>query len=593
MNSELALKIMRKYGFSSVNDSPYLSLINNRIGVSFIFSDICFGTIERTCLFTDYKRFERFLNVYRVYIDRGKNEGVELRLDDYSALFPTVFFVKNRKRVLSNELLLGVVDKKLQTEIDVLKTVARNLLNYYVDVSSGQVEYINNVSLMKNMLLKKERILYDEINKIKKNVGIKRRAPVKEHVFRYDDSFLARYEDYLKKAKTKEHVVSLILNLWNLNKKLELSKDYYESKADIIELGEKIRLVDAKIDYVRSLKGKKGLFVNLKATLKQIDAHFVGRKVDSAYVDKELGKVIRKYSMYEKLSIYSLDDYLKEAYLYDNYEHLANKYSNEKNDYKSSGEIVAGLRKAYQLLGFNERRVLTLFNSKYRSIFDLILEIPDFNQWPNKKLVKYLEGIESVSRFKEECIDELCVRLSLDFNKEIKEKYFVDINFKSFKFFVQDMVKLLIIFKNINDRMILNGDMILYADLNSISSLRNKYVYYLDDGTNNVLGNAKTKNRIIGIFNVLSGTPVLYSPYMLDFGDLYDKSSRLIKEMRNNKIGIVVDVNDVIIMRDNKLSDVYYYKNVLDSFNGVSVVTDIKYIDKVRYCNFTIRKREE
>ena len=70
------------------------------------------------------------------------------------------------------------------------------MLNYYVDVSSGQVEYINNVSLMKNMLLKKERILYDEINKIKKNVGIKRRAPVKEHVFRYDDSFLARYEDY-------------------------------------------------------------------------------------------------------------------------------------------------------------------------------------------------------------------------------------------------------------------------------------------------------------------------------------------------------------------------------------------------------------
>ena len=140
---------------------------------------------------------------------------------------------------------------------------------------------------------------------------------------------------------------------------------------------------------------------------------------------------------------------------------------------------------------------------------------------------------------------------------------------------------------------LMNGDMILYADLNSISSLRNKYVYYLDDGTNNVLGNAKTKNRIIGIFNVLSGTPVLYSPYMLDFGDLYDKSSRLIKEMRNNTIGIVVDVNDVIIMRDNKLSDVYYYKNVLDSFNGVSVVTDIKYIDKVRYCNFTIQKREE
>ena len=206
-------------------------------------------------------------------------------------------------------------------------------------------------------------------------------------------------------------------------------------------------------------------------------------------------------------------------------------------------------------------------------------------------MTKYLEEIEEVSRFKEECIDELCIRLVQETNRKIKEKYFTDINFKSFKYFVQDMVKLLIVLKNINDKMTLKSDLKLFMDFDSLTALNNKYVYYLEDNSNSVIGDAITKKRLIGVFKILRETPVLYSPYNLDFGNLYDKNSRRISEVSNNKIGLIIDVNDVKIMRDRKLSEVYDYENIKEEKNGVFVVTDIKYRNKISYCNFTIYKR--
>ena len=590
MNYDLALKLLKKYGFNSINDSPYLSCINNRFGVAIKYIDRCFGKIERTFLFDDEKKMDAFLKLYRRYLDYGKRNEICIQVDDYRVMFPNVVFVKEGKLVLNEELLEGLVSKEKCNNLEKLKIVARNLLNYYLDLSSRQVEYINKVNVMKNILINKERILQEELRKIKKGKKEVKVTAVKEEVFKYDDSLYRSYEEYLNKVVTEEHAKKLIVNLWNFNKKLEYSNEYYDSLANILEIGKKIKIVDNKIAYVKSLKGKNLLLVNVNANLKQIEVKYDNEKIDLSFKDEQLDKVKKKYELFDKISIYYLDDYLKEAYLYDNYDYLANKYKSD-NSNRINKDIINELRKSYQLLSFNERRVLTLFNSKYKNIFDLILEIPDFSEWSNKKMTKYLEGIESVSRFKEECIDELCVRLVQEINKPIREKYFIDINFKSFKFFVQDMVNLLIGLKNINDKMILDGDIQLFMEFNNISSLKSKYVYYLSDNSNSIVYNAITKKHTMGVFKVLNGSPVLYSPYSLDFGDLYDKNSRRIMEASNSRISLVVDVNDVKITRDKKISEVYYFENRIEEKNGINVVTDIRYRNKLNYYNFTICKR--
>lgn len=589
MNGEKALKVFKKYGFNSTNSSPYLCSIGNRIGVSFKYNDNRFGLIERSTFFDNLYELDTFLKLYRNYLDNGKSEHIYMLLDNYQVMFPNLIYAEDDKAVLNDEMVYKTRNKDDLSELEKLKLVASNLLSYYVDVSSRQVKHINNVSFMKNILLKKEKELKNEIRKLSKKKDEEKITTIKTEYFQYDNSLYSSYKNYLDSIREKDHAINLINRLWELNKKLEISKEYYRSIVISRELADKIRLLDLKIDYVKSLKGKKSFLLNINKNLKLIEKEYVKDEIEDSYVDDKINKVRKKYSFFSNISIFYLDDYLKESLLNDDYDYLANKYSLDYSNNLNKGDIVGDLRNAYQLLNFDERRVLTLFNSKYKTIFELILEIPDFFEWTNKKLTKYLENQDSVSRFKEECIDELCSRLGQDINKNIREKYFVNINYKSFKLFVTDIVKLLMVLKNIDNKMVLSNDCQLYTTIPSISSLKNKYVYYLTD-KNDVLS-IKDKKGVLGVFKVTKGTPVLYSPYSLDFGDLYDRNSRIIKEIRNNKISLIIDVNDVIITRDKKPSEVYYYKNVVDVVNGVSFVNDIKYSNKIVYYNFIIRKR--
>ena len=589
MNGEKALKVFKKYGFNSTNSSPYLCSIGNRIGVSFKYNDNRFGLIERSTFFDNLNELDTFLKLYRNYLDNGKSEHIYILLDNYQVMFPNLIYAEDDKAVLNDEMVYKTKNKDDLSELEKLKLVASNLLSYYVDVSSRQVKHINNVSFMKNILLKKEKELKNEIRKLSKKKEEEKITTIKTEYFQYDNSLYSSYKNYLDNIREKDHAINLINRLWELNKKLEISKEYYRSIVISRELADKIRLLDLKIDYVKSLKGKKSFLLNINKNLKLIEKEYVKDEIEDSYADDKINKVRKKYSFFSNISIFYLDDYLKESLLNDDYDYLANKYSLDYSNKLNKGDIVGDLRNAYQLLNFDERRVLTLFNSKYKTIFELILEIPDFFEWTNKKLTKYLENQDSVSRFKEECIDELCSRLGQDINKNIREKYFVNINYKSFKLFVTDIVKLLMVLKNIDNKMVLSNDYQLYTTIPSISSLKNKYVYYLTD-KNDVLS-IKDKKGVLGVFKVTKGTPVLYSPYSLDFGDLYDRNSRIIKEIRNNKISLIIDVNDVIITRDKKPSEVYYYKNVVDVVNGVSFVNDIKYSNKIVYYNFIIRKR--
>ena len=589
MNGEKALKVFKKYGFNSTNSSPYLCSIGNRIGVSFKCNDNRFGLIERSTFFDNIYELDTFLKLYRNYLDNGKSEHTYMLLDNYQVMFPNLIYAKDDKVVLNDEMVYKTKNKDDLSELEKLKLVASNLLSYYVDVSSRQVKHINNVSFMKNILLKKEKELKNEIRKLSKKKEEEKITTIKTEYFQYDNSLYSSYKNYLDSIREKDHAINLINRLWELNKKLEISKEYYRSIVISRELADKIRLLDLKIDYVKSLKGKKSFLLNINKNLKLIEKEYVKDEIEDSYVDDKINKVRKKYSFFSNISIFYLDDYLKESLLNDDYDYLANKYSLDYSNKLNKGDIVGDLRNAYQLLNFDERRVLTLFNSKYKTIFELILEIPDFFEWTNKKLTKYLENQDSVSKFKEECIDELCSRLGQDINKNIREKYFVNINYKSFKLFVTDIVKLLMVLKNIDNKMVLSNDCQLYTTIPSISSLKNKYVYYLTD-KNDVLS-IKDKKGVLGVFKVTKGTPVLYSPYSLDFGDLYDRNSRIIKEIRNNKISLIIDVNDVIITRDKKPSEVYYYKNVVDVVNGISFVNDIKYSNKIVYYNFIIRKR--
>ena len=187
MNGEKALKVFKKYGFNSTNSSPYLCSIGNRIGVSFKYNDNRFGLIERSTFFDNLNELDTFLKIYRNYLDNGKSEHIYMLLDNYQVMFPNLIYAKDDKAVLNDEMVYKTKNKDDLSELEKLKLVASNLLSYYVDVSSRQVKHINNVSFMKNILLKKEKELKNEIRKLSKKKEEEKITTIKTEYFQYDN----------------------------------------------------------------------------------------------------------------------------------------------------------------------------------------------------------------------------------------------------------------------------------------------------------------------------------------------------------------------------------------------------------------------
>ena len=66
--------------------------------------------------------------------------------------------------------------------------------------------------------------------------------------------------------------------------------------------------------------------------------------------------------------------------------------------------------------------------------------------------------------------------------------------------------------------MTLPSDITLYFKLFSFEELNSKYIYPLTDDLNSLVGSIKTDREMIGLVLLKKDTPILYSPYMIDFG---------------------------------------------------------------------------
>ena len=102
MNSEIALKLFKKYGFNSANSLPYLCFIGNRVGIAFKYSDKCYGAIERATFFDNPEEMDNFLKMYRKYIDSGKGENISIVLDNYQVMFPNIIYTREDELIGGN-----------------------------------------------------------------------------------------------------------------------------------------------------------------------------------------------------------------------------------------------------------------------------------------------------------------------------------------------------------------------------------------------------------------------------------------------------------------------------------------------------------
>jgi hypothetical protein len=97
---------------------------------------------------------------------------------------------------------------------------------------------------------------------------------------------------------------------------------------------------------------------------------------------------------------------------------------------------------------------------------------------------------------------------------------------------------------------------------------------------------------MIGITSLKEGVPVLYSPYYFDMGDTFSKDASplmYIKEMVN--LNILMDLDDVNVSIDPKMTKVVNYQSARDMDGNLSIVSDLKVNNIVTFCKYVVEPK--
>ena len=253
--------------------------------------------------------------------------------------------------------------------------------------------------------------------------------------------------------------------------------------------------------------------------------------------------------------------------------------------------VVANLNEQYKALDVYEQSMLILCNTPY--ISDLIKLI---NMVPNYESLQVVELIGLLSKFKQFSVikgayDVIKVRIELPENLAIKQSVFANINFTSFDMFVSSLINELNRLKVIDKKMVLNSDFTLIMKEFENMDCQN-YIFLCND-FNQVKENYDYKKNVIGSFLIKAGSPVLYSPYYIEFGDIVSKVKKGMPvqpfSVQVTKcLNVLVDRKNTMISKDDFYVTVAEYVSNPTIKDDISVVSKLKFVGKYLYGKVTV-----
>lgn len=614
MNFDAAIELMRKYGFSSTSIHPFIYKKGDTIGICYSYVDDNYGILERVKFFDSLELMEEFLKKITWVKANGKVYNVRMILDNYETVDPKVIFLRNEKIMVKGEMedIEGFEARAAaQAKMDEVSKVilqAGNLLLVYEDLKTRQMEYYSSVIKLRNEVRQKYfelQTLVDDYNGVKKNKEVKLLPDINDTSginIMMESSAKDRYNQYKVQHPTLDEAKSFVKDVWDLNSNLESNISYYEKQAEENSIKNEMRIVDAKLEYMKSLlaQGKTLFKANLKKEFKKINEECNNNSVElsNSFIQEKISNATKKYSYYEQLDLFKVSDYLRESIQNTNYGDLAIKYAKvdptkvvpEKPIVKLPlNEIAADLTLQYNdKLNNNEQSILTLYNSKYNKLFNMILDIKDFSHRDVTEIIKVLNENKDFSKVKSECFDNIYKRLILPLNSEIKNKYFANISFDSFEMFIKSIVNELKRMKSINNKMLLNSDLNMYFHIENTDLISSKYFIHLTNDINGVVSQIKDSNDLIALTLLKQDTPVLYSPYYIDFGDLYNKDDVEIKVKNVSRFELLVDTSDVLVNVDENVTKVVKYYSSPKTIGNISVVDDIQMSGQNIFCKLAL-----
>jgi len=607
---EKAMELMFKYGFNSTSGYPYIYDDGQKFGLCYSFIDENYGYLERVKYFEDETVMEDFLRRLQWISVNGKNTNSRMMLDNYQVVDPKNMFLRNERIMMKGEMFSIDEFERKATAKEKMDPVSRalceceDLIQIYDELKARQLNYYKLVRNLSNDLREKYFKLQQEVDKyngteiereIKRLPDVLSNEGVNQMM---ETSIKDRFNQFKVKTPELDEATGIVKEVWDLIYGLDVNSQLYEAMVTENKCRNEIMVVDAKLDFLKKInEDKYSLRVDLVSKFEAINRKFdrIAVKLSDDFVKNKLQSIEKKYSFYEYLNKNHLADYLRETTINTNYSDVALKYAANNNvplEYfkkKPLNEVVANLFTQFRdSLTVDEQTVLVLYNSKYRELFDLIYEVENYDSMNVTELVLALSKKKNFSKIKSECFDYIKSVINEECNKDIKSRLFTKINFDTFESFLTSVVGLLKQLKNINNKLRLNSDINMYFFLDDerMSNI-NKFIAITTD-LNTVKSKVKSPNNMIAITCLKNNLPVLYSPYYLDFGNIYDKKDNRLFIKDKTVFDLFIDKDDVkMYMDENTVLVLDYQANKIVT-GDLTIVNGMKEINRVNYCRMAL-----
>ena len=540
-----ATKIASKYGISFYKFDPYLSYVNNKLGLCIKLNTFDYGYLTRNFTFDNLKDFEDFVKKYSYYKNKLKCNSF-IKFDDY---------------MLSNPKVLYDFDEKLQlekeNEIIEINAIIDCGLKFKVSLQNLYEDRLEQISKRNNIRAELEF----KLNEYKKNLYTYYDKDYEETFMPMDTSYksyqvkakknlssfdkvvgsLERSNNLLTAKENMQHVIEFL-------KDLEKDEEYFSLIYDMYLYKNKIVILEKMNTFLIEMLNSENKisYQELKEKLDIIKTSIPFNNTKQRYIDECILEIDDKYQGLDEISVYNYYNYLNEL----PFEVL--KYK------ESSFEIPAykdELKKQYDLLSVDEKDNLLLLFSPFRNIINCITGAILNNELDNFNFSLF-----------EDFYNEIVEIVEKTENVIFAKKYFNKISFASFAEFMDSII--VVSNKIINISMNLKDNANVWAYIDS----KDNYIVCYDTFV-------KVDN--ISKINIKEGSLVLFSKKAIKYKD----SSSYCLEIVDNEKCILIQNKNILKLNDECL-EVSEYKYDLDMMCDLNIVKKISVDKTYKYLTY-------
>lgn len=575
LNKEDILKILKKYGFYSLNRAPYIYEDNEHIGVYFIWPNKQYGNLERVFYFKDEKTLEEEVFKYWWFINNKEKYPLEVLFDNYEIVNPNVIYkyknciidikeIRNFKEFLDSYVdpKEELIKSQLMRTIDIITNILKEKVKYQNEIYDKVVKYASNLKDLTNKFNQK----LNEYKKIKNN-------KTEENEILHDNSnnieeLIKNIQEEINKLTSIDEIRDFINTLANYVKEIDYSNAHYQNlyllnryPIEIDDMKKKIKIVEEHLSLKKKIfKGKKDCLEEINNVDKLSECHNL---VDvNTYVEEELKKITSFYQEKKDVSEEFLGDYLVK-FLNLTIELPEEIDANGVIEEIDQKRLLAHTKKHYEKLSDKEKSACLVASSFLKEPLGILIRLNAVNELNINETISKIILNQKIDLF-----NDAYQTLDHYINTKIRVKYLSILKMSSFETFMASLVDVIRILKDIEMKI----DKSFFAYFVSLDKevipLYLKNVFYHGHKTSH-----------IGIIN--PETPFYYAPIeVVPKIDILDHTELIVRE-----IDTIFILKEKIKTerKDNKLVVVKYEKENSLKTKEYVIITSMKEKNKCTY----------